>query len=391
MADTTAFLYERLPPELREEIVVRASDARTLGAMRAASTLLRDDVDRVHPLFSSIQGHDIVSGLASACEQMAAPRTIEAIIRSLAPSAIVRDPQDEAVIVRTEWTLPVLFFDYFAETTPSGAIRCISVLELQMDSHPHSQFANNAAVHAWISLAATECLRKRDLELALRIGKLVVRTGHIQDIVAVCASMFLPAAQIEGGAERLIKFIMSDIEDGDNLIATVLESDRLQDLERGHFEDWMLLLPILEAALPIIEGTARPRDIITWCFCVLCEYNLHWVTRLRVRAAEEFVYASEDSVAFVLCEMRAMRNALAVDAKISCKFGDTLLRKIPAHDAFVALANDLHHIQIVPVHEMQIPPFDPVPQTEHKGEGLHAGARFIDLLYKRRLSAIIPL
>ena len=167
MADTIAFPYERLPPELREEIVLHANDARTLAAMRAASTLLRDDVDRVHPDFSSIQGHDIISGLASACEQMAAPRTIEAIIRSLPPSAVVRDPQDESVIVRTEWSLPEQFFVHLGNTAPSGSMRCMSLLERKLISHRFSRFSAAVDPH-WIFAATRSASGRPTLDIIFR-------------------------------------------------------------------------------------------------------------------------------------------------------------------------------------------------------------------------------
>ena len=132
MDDIAAFPYERLPPDMREEIILRL-DARALGSTRAASTLLRDDVDRVHPLFSSIRGHDPISGLASACELWAAPRTIEAIIRSLSPAHIIRDPQDQSVIVRTLWTLPQKLFDYcIAKTTSAACMHLRPYLEARV-------------------------------------------------------------------------------------------------------------------------------------------------------------------------------------------------------------------------------------------------------------------
>ena len=357
MADITASPYERLPPELRDEVVLRIHDVCTLAAMRAASTLLRDDVDRVHTHFSSIRGHDLVLGLASACQQMAAPRTIEAIIRSLAPSATVLDQPDVAVL--SEWTLPAQFFDYLAKTTPSGAMRCISLLELQLDSHPDSPLASAVSLR-WISGAAYECLRRGDLDLALRIAKLAVRTGDIGIIVPVCAAMFLAAAQIEGGAEWLIKFILA-CEDGDKIVATMLEG--------GHFDEHILLLPILEAARPMIDS-AQPHAIKTWRASVLCEYYLHWFARLVVAVDMAFsapAQRGEWSRRLIWLHQRAVMlyypNLLVV--------GAASLGRV--FEIFTAVIRGEAGSIFDTVHDLHSPPStwtgSAVPQTEHKRGG----------------------
>ena len=268
MADTTAFPYERLPPDMRGEIILRL-DASTLGSMRATSTLLRDDVDRAHPLFSSIQGHDLISGLASACELGAAPHTIVAIIRSLSPSHIIRGPHDQNVIVRTMWTLPQKLFDYcMKKTTPTGAMRCISILNRKLESYPSPSLIFPEQLSPGIGKWVSRYITVDDFDLALDGFGMLTKCIPHHLAAPLFRTALSRAADHDGGVERVVEFVVTRIDDFRAIVASYDSGASVADM--------LLLGGMIDGLLE----TTDSRDVKSWALSVMHSYYVHWFSRI---------------------------------------------------------------------------------------------------------------
>ena len=174
---------------------------------------------------------------------------------------------------------------------------------------------------------------------------IVELTGHMDSVSDVCADILLAFAQFEGGAEAMIECIVSNIEDSDKIYYKTLIGWR-----RGEVHEQLLLVPIFNSLRPTIRASAKPDDIRTWCFSVLCEYYMYWISWLRVHGAElPPVFRVGETLACIATEVPFI---------IPREFKRSAVKRMSVIDALQRVKDTAKDF-LAPVHEMQIPPFDP--------------------------------